>query len=247
MWRALSEWEWYKTPQMFHFFAHLIMKANHKHGRWQGHDIGRGQLITGRHALSKETGISPKSVRTCLERLKSTNEVAIKTTNKFSIITICNYDRYQSQEDAADQQTGQPVGQQGASNGPATGQQAATNKNDKNDKNEEIIPVITWRTSFEEYQKQEKESFLALVQDNSFIAELQKFHQTLDVRLSLEKSHVHFWGTEEGWAHKKKSKKTETINWRSTYQKALSMRANQVWLPKEQQNRSCIDPTQGAH
>jgi len=126
--RKMMDWEWYTDPKTTHLFIHLILKANHKDKSWRGIHVERGQLITGRIALSEQTGISEKSIRTRLKRLQESNEISIKTASKFSIITICNYDDYQ--------ELNCEEGQQRASKGPAKGQQRATNKNVKNEKND---------------------------------------------------------------------------------------------------------------
>lgn len=118
--RKLLNWEWYKRPSMVHLFLHLILSANREDGRWQGIDIKRGQLITGRNSLSKNTGISPQSIRTCLINLKSTNEITIKSTNKYSIITINKYEEYQLNERDTNQQINQQTNNQSTSNQPAT-------------------------------------------------------------------------------------------------------------------------------
>jgi len=115
---------------MVHLFIHLLLKANHEPGRWQGIEIKRGQLVTGRKQLSKETGISERSIRTCINRLKSTSELTSKTTNRFSIITLCNYDSYQAVDYINDQQNDQPT----ANKRPASDQQPTTNKNNKEEK-----------------------------------------------------------------------------------------------------------------
>jgi len=52
--------------------------------------------ISGLYSLSKALGISIQSIRTSLNKLKSTNEITIKSTNKYSLITIVRYDDYQS-------------------------------------------------------------------------------------------------------------------------------------------------------
>lgn len=84
----------------------------------------RGQLITGRKRISKDTGISERSIRTCIKRLKSTSEVSVKTTNKYSIITLCNYDDYQVSTEQNDQQNDQLT----ANKRPASDQQVTTNR-----------------------------------------------------------------------------------------------------------------------
>jgi len=118
--RKFSDWEWYQDSKMVHLFIHLLIIANHKDNNWQGVEIKRGQLITGRKKLSEETGISEQSIRTCLNKLKMTNELTIKSTNKYSIITICNYDKYQSILLLPDHQINQQSNQQTTSKQPAS-------------------------------------------------------------------------------------------------------------------------------
>ena len=89
-------WRWYHDLNTFKVFIHLLFKANYKDGEFENHTIKRGQLVTGRKALSKELEMSERQVRTALEHLKSTNEITITPTSKYSIITINNYDKYQS-------------------------------------------------------------------------------------------------------------------------------------------------------
>ena len=57
--------------------------------------IARGSFVTSLESLSKETGISIQSIRTALVTLKSTHTLTIKSTTKFSVITILNYNQYQ--------------------------------------------------------------------------------------------------------------------------------------------------------
>jgi hypothetical protein len=97
-----------------------------------GHPIPRGSCVCGRYALSKDTGISPQSVRTSLARLKSTNDITIKSTNKFSVIYIVNYQDYQ--DNSTNSSTIKSTFNQ-----PATNQQLTTSKECKNDKNEKNI------------------------------------------------------------------------------------------------------------
>jgi hypothetical protein len=94
---------------------------------------------------------------------------------------------------------------------------------------------LSWRDSLEVYQTQEKESFVKLCEDATWIAERERLNPRLDVRLSLEKAHIEFWSTEAGWKHKKKSK-IQDIDWKSTYTKALGLSGNRVW--KDTRNTS---------
>ena len=94
--RKLLEWEWADDNLLLAFWIRLLFRANYKDKEWHGIKIKRGQMITGRKRLAIETGFSERQVRTFLKRLKSTSEVTIETTNQFSLITINNYELYQT-------------------------------------------------------------------------------------------------------------------------------------------------------
>lgn len=132
--RKILKWEWYQDVKVFHLFLYFLLKANHCDGRWQGNDIKRGQLLTGRLQLAKDTGLTEREIRTCLNKLKMTGEVTIKVTSKFSIITICKYDFYQSEYTESDQQKDQQIDQPSTSKRPANDQQATINNNTNNNK-----------------------------------------------------------------------------------------------------------------
>ena len=126
--RKISEWEWFNDGNMLKVWIYLLTHAQFKDSRFQGHEVKRGEVITGRKILAQRLNMSEKQVRTCLEKLKKTEEVAIKTTNKYSVITILKWAEYQ----CVDDDNGQQQVQQTASNGPTEGQQRATYKKDKN-------------------------------------------------------------------------------------------------------------------
>lgn len=94
--RKMREWCWYQKPLTCRLFEHLILCANHKPANWQTHRIERGGLITSLDRLSNETGMSVQSVRTAIKHLKSTDEITCIATKRFTYITICNYDTYQT-------------------------------------------------------------------------------------------------------------------------------------------------------
>lgn len=106
--RKFISWEWFTTPDMVHLFVYLLLMANREDNSWQGIQVKRGQLITGRKKLSEQTGISERRIRTCLQRLQNTGELTSISTSKHSVITICNYDDYQSKQTTSDQQNVQP-------------------------------------------------------------------------------------------------------------------------------------------
>lgn len=116
--RRILEWEWYKDLNTCRLFFHLLLRANWKDGRFQGMEIPRGSLVTSYNNLAAETGLSVKNVRTALKHLETTGEVAVNRHSKFSVVTIKNYNLYQSD--------GIVNGSQAASNRQTSGKQVAT-------------------------------------------------------------------------------------------------------------------------
>ena len=130
--RNILDWRWYGDVNTFRVFIHLLLKANYKDGEFEIHTIKRGQLVTGRKALAKELNISERQVRTALDHLKTTNEIAITPTSKYSIITINSYDKYQSVTNTSTND--RPTNDQQPTNNQ---QQYKKNKKDKNKRKQE--------------------------------------------------------------------------------------------------------------
>ena len=111
LYRSILNWEWWNDDKTFRVFIFLLLNANWEDTRYRGHIIPKGSLVCGRKKLAKSLGMSEQSVRTSLEHLKSTNEITIKPTNKFSIITIVNWEKFQGQAQQTNQQTNQQINQ----------------------------------------------------------------------------------------------------------------------------------------
>ena len=127
LYRSMLEWEWYDDINTKCVFIHCLLMANFEPKKWRGIDVQRGSFITSVSQLAEQTHLSEQSVRTSLNKLKLTKELTIKSTNKFTIITITNYDSYQQLE-SQDQQTNQQANQQ-TTNKQLTNNQQTTNNN----------------------------------------------------------------------------------------------------------------------
>ena len=151
--RKFKNWEWYKKSEMVHLFCHLLILANHKNNKWQGVEIKRGQLLTGLNTLNNETGISIQTLRTCIKKLKSTNEITIKSTSKYSIVTILNYDTYNDIEILTNNQINKQTNNQLTIDQQSINNQLTTNKNDKKEKNDNKIINISFDIFWNLYDK----------------------------------------------------------------------------------------------
>ena len=122
--RKLIDWEWYKEPNTFRLFIHLLLVANHKPKNYKGILVDAGQIITSPDKLAKELDLSISKIRTSLKRLKLTNEITIKTNNKGSIIQVVKYEDYQV------------VANDLTNKSQTNDKPMTTNKNDNKEKNE---------------------------------------------------------------------------------------------------------------
>jgi len=93
--RKLVDWEWYDDDKAFRLFLHLLLTCNYEEKKWRGKVINPGERVTSYPKLSEELGWSVQQIRTALNKLKSTGELTVKTSNKYSLIEIKNWERYQ--------------------------------------------------------------------------------------------------------------------------------------------------------
>jgi hypothetical protein len=111
VWRKISDAGWFKNHKLCTFWLWCLTKASHKEydmivGCQQVH-LMPGEFIFGRKAASKELRMSEQSIRTLLDFLKTTSNITIKVTNKFSIISIVNWNTYQVEENEINHQSNQ--------------------------------------------------------------------------------------------------------------------------------------------
>jgi hypothetical protein len=101
-------------------WVYLLMSANYedKSRMFNGRltQVKRGQLIYGRHAVSQRLGISEAKLRRYIKQFIKDEMISQQTTNKYSIITITCYEKYQD------------VSQQTANKQPTKRQQTTTPK-----------------------------------------------------------------------------------------------------------------------
>lgn len=101
---------------------------------------------------------------------------------------------------------------------------------------EKLIEALDWKTDFNIYVSELRIAFKEILTPE-YISEREKFHPYLDISKTIEKACKDYWSTEEGWKNKKKSK-TQTINWKSTFNNSLTQKMNQVYKPKNSDGSS---------
>jgi len=145
------------TPEQKTILITLLMMANHqeKEWEWKGEKYKAlpGQFVTSLPSIVKKCGkgITIQNVRTALARFEKYEFLTDESTNKNRLITIVNWELYQSKDDElTDSLTG---------NQQATNRQLTANKNDKNNKN--INNNIPLKKESKIFNNEDKEYLLA--------------------------------------------------------------------------------------
>lgn len=124
----------WSDSQAVHLWVHLLLKANHKDNQFLQNgklvSVKRGQTVTGRRRLSDETGIPESKIQRLLKLFEQLQMIEQQTNSKNRLISITNYNSYQSGE------------QQTNSKRTASEQQVNTNNNDNNEEQSNSSPKV---------------------------------------------------------------------------------------------------------
>ena len=132
--RKILKWEWWEDIICYRLFSYFLLMANAADQRWRGYEVKRGSFVTSSQRIEQDTKLTTQQVRTAMEHLKSTGEITCKTTNKFTMITVCNYERYQGvamPQQQANQQANQQTGNKPTTNEQQTNNHKQEYKNNK--------------------------------------------------------------------------------------------------------------------
>lgn len=134
--RKLLESRVFSDADTLRLFLWILLKANHKLGYFEMNEILPGQLATSVNRIMEELEWTRAKVRYKLTQLKNSGCITVITTNKFTLISVVNWETYQDQSDESQPSNDHPATiEQPSSSHPATIQQPQS-KNDKNNKNE---------------------------------------------------------------------------------------------------------------
>jgi len=119
-------------PALKFVWITLIVWANWRDGSdrvgRQQITLSRGQLVTGRKELSINTGLTEQVVRRCLNDLEMNQRINQESTKNGTVITILNYDKYQSIENKQQPSLNQPNNQTSTNNEPTMNQTSTNNE-----------------------------------------------------------------------------------------------------------------------
>lgn len=135
--KKILSWAWYSDASVFKVFIHLLLTAEYKERKIGRIALERGQVFIKQGKIAEENGLSYKQVRGALNCLKDTGEIKMRATNRGTIITICNYTKYQDFVDYQRASKGRAEGEQRAS------KRASKKAQEKNDNNAENCDIKT--------------------------------------------------------------------------------------------------------
>lgn len=97
--RNIVERPWFKDADTLLLYTYLKATAYVTDGQFAGRLIRRGSCPTTRSDMMEATGLSYKKVHNCLRKLVSYKEILLRGYNKYSVVTICDYDMLGTQND----------------------------------------------------------------------------------------------------------------------------------------------------
>jgi len=125
----------FDNPDLLKVWIWCLLKATHDDYiqmiGLQEVELEKGQFIFGRKVAANELKMSESKTYRLIKKLETMQNLNIKANNKYSIITIENWELYQFDENKNEQQFEQQMNNKRTTNE----QQMNTNKNIKNNKN----------------------------------------------------------------------------------------------------------------
>lgn len=177
-----------KKPHWAWLWVYLIMRANweDKHIIWNGKKtiIPKGSFITGRLKLAKETGIKASTIERALEYLENEHQIEQQKNNKYRVITIVNWNKYQNKDSKMDNKR------------TASGQLADTDNNinniNNNTRNEESSHIVSVIDAFKTVNSSYKKWFGNTTQRSAIknLIETHGLERVLQVIAILHKTNV---------------------------------------------------------
>lgn len=152
LYRKLLSSNIFQNEKLLKVWIWCLLKASHKEctqlvGR-QTINLKEGQFVFGRKKASEELKMKESTVRDYILLLKNLRNIDIQSDNKFSVVTVLNWELYQIDDKKSDSKS---------DNKSTTNQQQInTNKNVKNDNNIYLYFINKYKSNEKEFSKQIK-------------------------------------------------------------------------------------------
>lgn len=134
---ALKDWQYYGVQPMTSVWVDILLNASYKDNFVYGILLKKGQCLVGRSSGGQRLGITESVYRGCIKRLKLANQITTEKTNKGTVITVINWEKYQSSEVGDNQPINQQIDQALTNHSP-TDDQPMTNHSPSTNHKEEL-------------------------------------------------------------------------------------------------------------
>lgn len=101
--RKIIKWKYFDNHAYTVVWIYLLCRANFKKGYSMGIQLNAGQLYESYSSISKKTNTPVSTVRRIIQKLKVDNQISTEVSNHGLIITILNWDTYQSKGNKSEQ------------------------------------------------------------------------------------------------------------------------------------------------
>lgn len=140
--RKLRQNPIYRNSKAVHCWVECLLRANHTEASFY---LGRrkitlqpGQFITGRDEFAAAVSMSPSTAWFWLQQFRVDRMIDIKPTNKYSFISVKNWQRYQGVDSKVDSKRTANEQQKDTDNN------VKKEKNDKNNNSEVVERICRW-------------------------------------------------------------------------------------------------------
>ena len=158
IYRSMLQWEWHDDPNTVATWLYCLMRANYATAKWHGEILRPGQFLTSYDHMSKDIGITVNQLRTAIKHLKCTHNITSQSTKRGTLITVENYDVYQSaSEKVTNQITNNVTGKSQTDH-----KQTTTDKEEKESKEEKEREINRESDESAFYLKSNHEQFKAI-------------------------------------------------------------------------------------
>lgn len=95
LWRNLLDWKWKHSPEMVAVWVHILLTVNFQDGK---DGLKAGQVRISRKALAEGTGLSERTLRTCIDRLIEDGSLAKDSSRQGAVYTVINWPERQKRD-----------------------------------------------------------------------------------------------------------------------------------------------------
>lgn len=89
--RNIMQRKWYSHAPSLALYIHCQLVANWEDREWKGITVKRGSFVTTVAKLMKILTLARQPIRTAIANLEESGDITIKTTNKYTVITVVGY------------------------------------------------------------------------------------------------------------------------------------------------------------